>query len=84
MGKATGTGTSTTSLELPEAQLIYRNQENQSDSLPMDRSSDQDQTPSQRDRLEQFLPMTAAGKSALVEQKIINERTKCYFKKSAV
>ena len=40
--------------ELPEAQLIYRNQENQSGSLPMDRSSDQDQTPSQRDRLEQF------------------------------
>ena len=66
--------------ELPEAQLIYRNQENQSGSLPMDRSSDQDQTPSQRDRLEQFLPMTAAGKSALVEQKIINERTNVILK----
>ena len=46
----------------------------------MDRSSDQDQTPSQRDRLEQFLPMTAAGKSALVEQKIINERTNVILK----
>ncbi len=66
--------------ELPEAQLIYRNQENQSGSLPMDRSSDQDQTPSQRDRLEQFLPMTAVGKSALVEQKIINERTNVILK----
>ena len=66
--------------ELPEAQLIYRNQENQSGSLPMDRSSDQDQTPSQRDRLEQFLPMTAARKSALVEQKIINERTNVILK----
>ena len=66
--------------ELPEAQLIYRNQENQSGSLPKDRSSDQDQTPSQRDRLEQFLPMTAAGKSALVEQKIINERTNVILK----
>ena len=66
--------------ELPEAQLIYRNQENQSGSLPMDRSLDQDQTPSQRDRLEQFLPMTAAGKSALVEQKIINERTNVILK----
>ena len=66
--------------ELPEAQLIYRNQENQSGSLPMDRSSDQDQTLSQRDRLEQFLPMTAAGKSALVEQKIINERTNVILK----
>ena len=66
--------------ELPEAQLIYRNQENQSGSLPMDRSSDQDQTPSQRDRLEQFLPMTAAGKSARVEQKIINERTNVILK----
>lgn len=66
--------------ELPEAQLIYRNQENQSGSLPMDRASDQDQTLSQRDRLEQFLPMTAAGKSALVEQKIINERTNVILK----
>ena len=66
--------------ELPEAQLIYRNQENQSGSLPMGRSSDQDQTPSQRDRLEQFLSMTAAGKSALVEQKIINERTNVILK----
>ncbi len=66
--------------ELPEAQLIYRNQENQSGSSPMDGSSDPGQPLSTRDRLAQFLPVTAAGKSALLEQKIINERTNVILK----
>ena len=66
--------------ELPEARLIYRKMESQPDAVSMDRSSEPGQLFSQRDRLEQFLPVTAAGQAALIEQKIVNERTNVILK----